>query len=149
MKTGNQQRTMYSRTYYRERKITMFGNKEERQRKAQLSLLSLKATGLGLKVKDDQVSEFMKKNTGGPMQGSTATVQTEGEIRERYTATRILALGIFALAFKKKTSDKDVFLVIEGDGYVITSHVPNKKEKDARQFARDFNAYVATMKTGV
>jgi len=130
----------------------MFGDKEERQakaaarqRKAQLAQLSLKATAFNLKIKDDNVSEFMKKNTGGSMKGAKAAVQTEGEIRERFTATRILTLGVFALAFKKKTSDKDVFLVIEGDGFVLTEHVKNKKESDARQFARDFNAYVAAL----
>ncbi|GAA1626186.1 hypothetical protein GCM10009744_12560 [Kribbella alba] len=130
----------------------MFGDKgerrakqAERQRKAQLSLLSLKATGFSLKIKDDEVHEFMKKNSGGSMKGAKASVQTEGEIRDRFTATRILALGVFALAFKKKTSDKDVFLVIEGDGFVLSEHVKNKKESDARQFARDFNAYVAAL----
>jgi hypothetical protein len=79
------------------------------------------------------------------MKGAKASVQTEGEIRDRFTATRIVALGVFALAFKKKTSDKDVFLVIEGDGYLISSHVPSKKESEARQWASDFNAYAAAL----
>lgn len=123
----------------------MFGNSEERKRKQALAQLSLKGVWLDIKFKGETVQHLKDKSAQGPMKGATASVQTEGEIRDRFTATRILMLGVFALAFKKKTSDKDVFVVIEGPGYVITSHVPNKKESDARQFARDFNAYVRGM----
>jgi len=120
----------------------MFGNKEERKRKAAVSSVAMKGVWLGVSIdaKTERVYEVKNKSNGGPLEGAKASVQTEGEIRERFTATRILALGVFALAFKKKTSDKDVFVVIEHPDYVITSHVPSKKEQDARAFARAFNA---------
>lgn len=115
----------------------------ERQRQAQQSLLNLKAISFGYKVKDGEIRALMNKSGGGPIKGATASVQSEGEIRERFTATRIVALGVFALAFKKKINDKDVYLVIDGDGYLISEHVKNKKEQEARQFAHAFNSYAA------
>jgi hypothetical protein len=122
----------------------MFGNSEERKRKQAVAQVGLKGAFLGIKVKSDEtVWSLEDKKTGGPIEGAKASVQTEGEIRDRFTATRIFALGLFALAFKKKTSDKDVFVVIEHPDYVITSHVPSKKESDAREFARAFNAVAA------
>jgi hypothetical protein len=125
----------------RKRRNNMFGNTEERKRKSAVAQVGLKGAFLDIKVgKDETVCYLKDKSIGGPIKGATASVQTEGEIRDRFTATRILAIGIFALAFKKKTSDKDVFVVIEHPEYVITSHVPSKKEADARAFARAFNA---------
>ena len=122
----------------------MFGNNEERKRKQEVAQVGLKGAFLGIKVnKDETVWSLEDKKAGGPIKGAKAYVETEGEIRDRFTATRILAIGIFALAFKKKTSDKDVFVVIEHPDYVITSHVPSKKEQDARAFARAFNALAA------
>ena len=119
----------------------MFGNSEDRKRKSAVAQVGLKGASLSIKVKSDEtVWSISDKKVGGPLQGATASVQTEGEIRDRFTATRILALGIFALAFKKKTSDKDVFVVIEHPDYLITEHIPSKKEADARAFARAFNA---------
>lgn len=119
----------------------MFGNTEERKRKQAVAQVGLKGAWLGIKVGKDETVWFLKdKSIGGPIAGAKASVETEGDIRDRFTATRILALGVFALAFKKKTSDKDVYVIIEHTDYVITSHVPSKKEADARAFVRAFNA---------
>jgi hypothetical protein len=127
-------------------------DKEARQRKHALASLRLHALGLHLKVTKDAAPEIYYQahsvmtgtaKTGGPMKGAKATVESEGEIRSRFTATRFLALWPFALAFKKKTSDKDVYVIIEHTDYLITDRVPTKKEQDAYRFAREFNAVAA------
>ena len=113
-------------------------------RKADQPRWSLDFHGIdfNVRVTPDNV---VKGKDGGPVKGATATVQSEGEIRDRFTATRILALGVFALAFKKKTSDRDVFLTIEGEGFLTTRHVRSKDEAKARAFARQFNTYAASL----
>ncbi len=75
--------------------------------------------------------------TKGPTSGATARVERGSDIDKRVTATRLVALGVFALAAKKKTGH--VFLTIEGDGYEIAVEIPAKKEADARAFAAKVN----------
>ena len=53
------------------------------------------------------------------------------------TATRLVALGVFALAAKKQTGH--IYLTIEGDGYEIAVKLPVKAESDARKFVTKVN----------
>ena len=39
--------------------------------------------------------------------------ETSQQIEKRVTATRLLALGVFAFAFKKKSKSKDKFLTVD------------------------------------
>lgn len=55
------------------------------------------------------------------------------DLQERVTATRIVALGIFALAVKKK-SGGDKWLAIEGDEYAWMIRVDRKHVNDAMRF---------------
>jgi len=77
------------------------------------------------------------KREGGPTAGVVATVDTGTDVRRRATATRVLAVGIFALAMKKQVGH--VYLTVEGDGYAFMVEVPVKLEADARKFAAKVN----------
>lgn len=101
-------------------------------------LLKMKGFGMGFKFPDGQVQY---RGATGAVKGAKASVQTEGEIRSRFTATRIVAMGPLALAFKKKKDNREFFLVIEGPEFLITA--PVKKQADARAFAQAFNAYAS------
>lgn len=65
-----------------------------------------------------------------------ASVETGEELQKRYTATRILAIGVFALAFKKKTGGS-FFLAIEGDSFTWLEEIPYKDKAKAMKFAND------------
>ena len=58
-------------------------------------------------------------------------------MRGRITATRVLAIGVFALAAKKQAGH--VFLTVEAPGFEFVVEVPVKKESDARAFASKIN----------
>jgi hypothetical protein len=49
----------------------------------------------------------------------------------------LLAVGVFAFAWKKKSGS--IYLTVEGDGFEFVVEVPVKKEADARQFASKIN----------
>lgn len=125
-----------------EKRKARIQKRNERFRRGQLRVLR---TGSGMFyniaiTKDCQVIDTKDPRNKGPLAGAKASVATEGEIRERFTATRIFLLGIFALAFKKKTSDKDLFFIVEGDGYgIIAGPLKNVKEMEARRYAQQFN----------
>jgi|BioPla2DNA2_1021312.scaffolds.fasta_scaffold17145_5 NAD kinase len=70
-------------------------------------------------------NEFMmasglKKHVYNLSEVKNVSIQTEKEVMERFTATRIALLGPFALAFKKKKVSKHQYLVIECDDAIIT-----------------------------
>lgn len=46
-------------------------------------------------------------------------IETEKEVIERFTATRIALLGPFALAFKKRKVNKTKYLIVECKNYVL------------------------------
>lgn len=48
------------------------------------------------------------------------SIETEKEVIERFTATRIALFGPFALAFKKKKVSKKKYLVIETEDFALT-----------------------------
>lgn len=70
-----------------------------------------------------------------PLEGLTAKVETAGQLRERVTLTRVAFTGLFAMALKKKKDDREVFLTVEGPGFVWLIEVDRKKDGDARKFA--------------
>lgn len=76
--------------------------------------------------------------TTGPVRGATARVELGADIGKRVTATRLVTMGVFAFAAKKRAGH--VFLTIEGDGYQIAVEVPAKHEAEARTFAAKVNA---------
>jgi hypothetical protein len=74
----------------------------------------------------------------GPAKGATATVDASANAGSRITATRLVTIGVFALAAKKKTGC--LYLSVNGDGYAFTVEVPIRKEAEARKFAAKINA---------
>jgi len=60
------------------------------------------------------------------------SVSTDDDVRSRFTATRILTLGVFALAAKKHEGNHYVFVETSDD--VVTIEFEAKKKRDAILF---------------
>jgi hypothetical protein len=99
----------------------------------------------GIKISDGVVSH---RGQSGPVAVAHATVESVGELQKRITATRLLMTGPFALAFKKKRDERQVFLTITGadDSYAILVELKGdpKTQASARQFAARFNTLAAS-----
>lgn len=91
----------------------------------------------GIKVKGDQV---VHRQGSGPVAGTTARVESAGEIDRRLSATRVILTGPLGLFWKKKKDSRQVFLTVEGPGYSIVEEVGPKEQKAARQFAAKLTA---------
>lgn len=76
--------------------------------------------------------------------GLTARVEDSGTLNRRITATRMVALGVFALAAPKRQDDREVYLTIEGPTTAIVRAIKVKSNPTigvtARKFAMDLNA---------
>lgn len=79
-----------------------------------------------------------------PLEGVSATVESGEELHRRITATRILAVGVFAVAFKKK-SGGTFFLTIEGPGFAWVEEVGRKDQEKAMRFAARVRAAAAAV----
>jgi hypothetical protein len=77
--------------------------------------------------------------------GATARVETAGQIEQRVTAARLVTLGVFALAAKKKRDNRDLFLTVEGPHVALVRQYSAKDvdEAELRQFAADINQAAA------
>jgi Short C-terminal domain len=52
----------------------------------------------------------------------------------------VLALGVFALGARKKRDDRQLYIVVEGNGWAVTETLKPKLEGRARAFAAQVNA---------
>ena len=77
-----------------------------------------------------------------PLAGVTARVEDAGQLNRRITATRIVATGVFALAWRKRQDDRSVFLTVEGAGVAIVREIKVKSTPNAPANARVFAAKV-------
>lgn len=50
-----------------------------------------------------------------PITGTTVRVENVGEIRQRVTATRVLAWGVFAITAPKKYDDRQTFITFDNE----------------------------------
>lgn len=75
-----------------------------------------------------------------PVVGSTAKLESPGTVGRRVTATRLLAVGVFAFAWKKKQDDRERFLTIEDDEQIFVVEVDAKHMKAAREMVEWINA---------
>ncbi|WIE81332.1 hypothetical protein [Curtobacterium sp. MCSS17_016] len=73
-----------------------------------------------------------------PVAGARAEVAVGADAQRRITATRIVLIGVFALAFRKQKGTG--FLTIEADTYYLGVPFPIKQEADARAFAAKVNS---------
>lgn len=85
--------------------------------------------------KDGQTVSKFGARAAYPIAGARVSVQ---ESAPHVTGGRVLALGVLALAAKKR----DMHLVFEGPGWVLSVRVPGKG-KPVHEFASAFNAYAA------
>lgn len=76
------------------------------------------------------------------LEGVRAMVEDSGQLSKRITATRVVATGVIALAWRKRVDDRSVFLTIEGPGVALVREVRLEKDKDAPARARAFAAAV-------
>lgn len=79
-----------------------------------------------------------------PLAGITARVEDTGALTQRVTATRLVALGVFALAAPKKQDNRVLYLTVEGPETAILKAVPLQHQLGSmptkmRQFAMDLN----------
>ena len=77
------------------------------------------------------------KGQGGPVKGAVARVESGADVERRVTATRLLAIGIFAFAAKKQKGS--IYLTVEHPTYQFVVEIPVKKEAQARKFAAGIN----------
>lgn len=92
--------------------------------------------------KDGTISDPNDRRTSGPITGAAASVDTAQALQSRITATRLVTVGVFALAAKKKTGE--VFILIEHPDYSFTAGPIKAKNADgARTWARKFNSVAA------
>lgn len=87
--------------------------------------------------------EIQHKDGSGPIAGAHAIVDTAGEIDKRFTATRLLLTGPFALAWRKKKDKRELYIAVEGDGFAFVEEVDPKKGAEARKFAAKINSLSA------
>lgn len=56
---------------------------------------------------------------GGSLRGCTASVEVDGQVQSRLTATRMATLGVFALAAPKRKDDRQVHILVEGKDFAF------------------------------
>lgn len=95
------------------------------------------ASGFGITVKDGEVRH---KRDRGSLVGLSARVETAGEIRSRFTVTRLALLGTYGLALKKKKDKRELYITVEGAGFAFVVELDPDKGKKARQFAAELTA---------
>ena len=116
---------------FKERMNARIAAETERQEAAQMR----KIAG-GLTITDGQIAY---KGEGGPIAGCRAMVETEGQVRARFTATRIATLGVFGLK-KKKIDERELYLTVEGNGFAFVAEIKPKYGGEARKIAAKINA---------
>lgn len=77
-----------------------------------------------------------------PLDGASAFVEDAGQLSKRITATRVLATGVVALAWRKRKDDRSTFLTIQGPGVSLVREVRIEDNEHAPAMARSFAARV-------
>ena len=114
------------------RKVERQANKAERKR-----LRSVTVKGFGVKAVDQTITY---RNESHSFAGTTAHVETAGEIDSRFTATRLALMGPFALAFKKKKDKRELYLTVEGPEFAWVIEIQPDLSASARKFAAELSA---------
>lgn len=78
------------------------------------------------------------KGESHSLSGVSSHVESGTDLQSRVTATRLLAFGVFALAFKKKKGGEK-YLIVEGDDFVWMAEVGRKQIKEAMKFSSEVN----------
>lgn len=88
---------------------------------------------------DGALGTIMVDGQGGSVRGVVATVETAGDIDRRITATRLVLAGPFALAWRKKKDERELYLLVEGESFSLVARIDQTKGTEARQFAAAVN----------
>ena len=73
-----------------------------------------------------------------PLAGVSSHLESGSELESRVTATRLLLVGPFAFAFKKKKGGEK-YITIDGSDFAMMIEVPRKQIKDAMKFVNSVN----------
>jgi len=79
---------------------------------------------------------------GGSLVGVKAHAEDESSVRQRLTATRMLTIGVFALAAPKKKGVGNAYVVIEGPNVSGVATISAQANKNAGPAAYSFAAQV-------
>ena len=71
--------------------------------------------------------------------GVTATLDVSGNINRRITATRLVATGVLALAWRKAQDDRELWLLVDGPDFQWVMRIAAKGEAAARAYAARIN----------
>lgn len=93
-------------------------------------------SAFGFKLTDKTIAKGQEIKS---LDGVGARVESGSELQARVTATRLLALGVFAFAVKKKKGGEK-YITIEGPDFVWTEEI-NRDKKDISK-AMDFIARI-------
>ena len=101
------------------------------------SLIPSSISNFGFKLSKDSISKGFEKK---PLNDVTARLESGSELQSRVTMTRLVALGVFAFAAKKKKGGEK-YLTIEGPDFVWTAEIKrDKKDIDkAMKFINQVN----------
>lgn len=84
------------------------------------------------------------KKEQAPLKGLEVHLESGEELQSRVTMTRLVALGIFAFAAKKK-SGGEKYLTVEGPETYWTVEIPRKKVGDAMKFVQAVKTQVKAL----
>jgi hypothetical protein len=93
--------------------------------------------GKSVKIRDDEITFGRER---GPLAGARAMVDTAGTLDKRVTATRLMMTGPLAFGLRKKKDDRELYLLVEGDGFAFSAKLDPKRGAVARKFAAQLNA---------
>ena len=133
--------------------IQVKGNARMRTKNAEDHVIgALRAPGVSLAwaprfTSTELIEGYFDGAARHPLVGLTARVEDSGTLNRRITATRLVALGVFALAVPKKQDDREVYLTIEGPSTAILHTISLKKGSTitgavVRKFAMELNAAI-------
>mgnify|MGYP004701701063 CR=1 FL=1 len=99
----------------------------------------------------DQIALYRDRVQRGketyPLADVTARVESGTDLERRVTATRLVAIGLFAFLAKKK-SGGEAYLTVEGPDFFWTVEVDRKKRSDAMAFAAKVNGQARQTASG-
>lgn len=117
----------------------------QRQRQAQVALANLSGPGPVIKRQGGITlhSRWIKTPQGeGSLVGVAATAADESQIKQRLTATRIVAYGVFALAAPKKSVHGNAYIIVEGPDVAGVGTIAADKDTNAGPAAYAFAAEI-------
>lgn len=89
----------------------------------------------------DDAAETIGLGTDAPVStiGATAAVETAGDLSRRITASRIVLTGVFALAWRKKKDDRELYLTVQTSDTTMLARVDPARGEQTRRFATAVN----------